>query len=246
MLNSSWSMIPIFFELCQCGECSKCCPCVRRPYTSAECLKYFFLTPKRCCRKVVIIFGKFLWSILILVIFLSSLCLGGLLLLQLLVRPEFELVENSPQVYPSRIFRYPGLLILAIPESELVENSSQVYPSRTFSRPDQDHPSGERQFYLRQYVAADGVGPGLDGKRDEAMFILIEMKLPQPYQVVLFDDECVVTARSARTNRIYNRLYIGQFEELRHLKDGTLIKGIPCSRVFSFVDKIDKSLFTWE
>ena len=90
------------------------------------------------------------------------------------------------------------------------------------------------------------MGPGLDGKRDEAMFILIEMKLPQPYQVVLFDDESVVTARSAQTNRIYNRLYIGQFEELRHLKDGTLIKAIPCSRVFSFVDKIDKSLFTWE
>ena len=78
------------------------------------------------------------------------------------------------------------------------------------------------------------------------MFILIEMELPQQYQVVLFDDESIVTARSARTNQIYNRLYIGQFEELRHLKDGTLTKAIPCSRVFSFVDKIDESLSTWD
>ena len=78
------------------------------------------------------------------------------------------------------------------------------------------------------------------------MFILIEMELSQQYQVVLFDDESIVTARSVQTNQIYNRLYIGQFEELRHLKDGTLIKAIPCSRVFSFVDKIDESLSTWD
>ena len=106
-------------------------------------------------------------------------------------------------------------------------------------------------FCIRQHVVADGVGPGLDGKRDEAMFILIEMELPQPYQVVLFDNESGVTARSAWTNRIYNRLYIGQFEELRHLKDdqsNSLIKAIPCSRVFSFLDKIGESLFIfiWE
>ena len=103
----------------------------------------------------------------------------------------------------------------------------------------------EDPLFLRHFVEADSLGPGLDGKRDEAMFIFIEMELPQEYQVVLFNDDSVVTTRSTWTKQIINRLYIGQFEELGHLKDGTLIKAIPCSRVFPFMDKVDETLFLW-
>ena len=102
----------------------------------------------------------------------------------------------------------------------------------------------EDPLYLRHFVAADGVGPGLDGKRDEAMFIYIEMR-PTFLQVILYDDEGNDKLTSAYTNQIINRLYIGQFEELSHLKDGTLIKAIPCRRAFSFVDNVDETLFFW-
>ena len=47
------------------------------------------------------------------------------------------------------------------------------------------------------------------------------------------------------TPTIQNRLYIGQFNELEYLKDGTLRKAIPCSRVFPFLDNVDESLFQW-
>ena len=100
-------------------------------------------------------------------------------------------------------------------------------------------------FILNHFVVADGLSPGLDQKRDEAMFIFLEMKLPQPYQVVLFDNELLISGRSTWTNQIMNRVYIEQLQELSHLKEGTLTKAIPCSRVFSFMDEVDESLFLW-
>ena len=126
MLNSLWSMIPIFFELCECG---KCCSKCFRPYKEAGCLRcnYCCLSPKQCCRKIVIIFGKFLLFIVILVIFLSSLSLGALLLLLLLTRPEFELVGNSPQVYPSRTFRYQGYTCCDIGQTCIGKDVKMTY-----------------------------------------------------------------------------------------------------------------------
>ena len=92
-------------------------------------------------------------------------------------------------------------------------------------------------FYLTHSVPAGVLGPGLDGTRDEAMFVYLVMDLRYPHQIVLYNDEENVKATSIEINLILNRLYIGQFEELSHLKEGTLTKAIPCSRVFPFVDK---------
>ena len=76
------------------------------------------------------------------------------------------------------------------------------------------------------------------------MFIFIEME-PNFLQVVLYDDEGNDKFTSASANQIINRLYIGQFEELSHLKEETLTKAVPCSRIFSFMDKVDETLFLW-
>ena len=94
----------------------------------------------------------------------------------------------------------------------------------------------ESPLYLTHSVPVGPWGPGLDSKRDEAMFIYIAMNLQFPHQVVLYDNEGNVKARSTWTNQILNRLYIGQFEELSHLKDGTLTKAIPCIRAFPSVE----------
>ena len=95
-------------------------------------------------------------------------------------------------------------------------------------------------LYLTHSVSAGEWGPGLDGKRDEAMFIYFVVDLKFPHQIVLYDNEGNVKARSMWTNQMLNRLYIGQFEELSHLKEGTLTKAVPCSRVFPFVDKVEE------
>ena len=100
-------------------------------------------------------------------------------------------------------------------------------------------------LFLQSSVPADKQGPGLDGKRDEAMFINIEMKPSSEYQVVLYDDEGYTKARSMWTNQIINRLYIGQLQDLSHIREGTLTKAVPCARVFPFLDRIDETLFTW-
>ena len=99
---------------------------------------------------------------------------------------------------------------------------------------------------LNYFVPADSFGPGLDAKRDEAMFVFLKMKLPMQYQVVLLNDESIVTSRSTSTKQILNRVYIGQLQELSDLEDGTLTKAVLCSRDFPFVDRIDATLFMWE
>ena len=94
-------------------------------------------------------------------------------------------------------------------------------------------------------VLADKIGPGLDAKPDEAMFITMLYELPNWYHIGLYDNRNVNIANSGSVHQIQNHLYIGQFKELEHLKYGTLTKAIPCYRVFPFLDKIDKSLFQW-
>ena len=63
-------------------------------------------------------------------------------------------------------------------------------------------------LYLRHHVSADRHGPGLDGKRDGAMFIYMHMTLPQHYQVVLLNKKSVKTRRSILTNQIINRIHV--------------------------------------
>ena len=99
---------------------------------------------------------------------------------------------------------------------------------------------------LTREMKLDKIGPGLDSRTDAAMFVTMVYELPNWYHIGLSDNRNVNIAKSASVYQIQNRLYIGQFNELEHLKDGTLTKTIPCNRVFPFLDKIDESLFNWK
>ena len=113
----------------------------------------------------------------------------------------------------------------------------QIMRSMTFV------PSGSNPVSLSHSVPTGLVGPGLDAKSDGAMFIYIRMKLPGFYRVTIYDKNNASVAQSMKVNQILNRLYIGQFEELSHLEDGTLVKAIPCSRIIPMKKKIDASAF---
>ena len=167
MINSLWTMIILFYELCGC----------QKKFNAV----YYY-------KRYDIIFGKILLLGFIFLLFSGNFVIGML---------------TIAQITDSISLRVPNPL------------------------------------YLTNSVPASPLGPGLDGKRDEAMFIYIVMSLRYPHQVVLYDNEGNVKATSIWANQILNRLYIGQFEELSHLKDGTLTKAIPCNRVFPFVNNVE-------
>ena len=200
MMNSLWTMIILFCELCGCEKfCFKQDKDTHTKTIEVWYRKIWCQSSRNygCCKRCLIIFGKMLLFGFIFLLFSGNFVLGLLTI--------------------GHITGSISLSSIGVP----------------------------RSLFLRQFVTADGYGPGFDQKRDEAMFIYIPIELPQQYQVVLLNEESVVTRRSIWTNQIINRLYIGQFEELSHLKDGTLTKGIPCSRVFSFMNRVDESLFLW-
>ena len=87
-------------------------------------------------------------------------------------------------------------------------------------------------FYLRTAVMTGDFGAGLDAKPDQAMFIYLHYKLPNWHYITLNNN-----TESASFKYVINRLYIGQFEELSHLKDDTLTKIIPCSTAMPFLQK---------
>ena len=193
MMNSLWTMIILFCELCG-GQ---------KFYTniSYSCLKA--LCQKRstkcrlsnhCCKEYLIIIGRTLLLGFIFLLFSGNFFMGVL---------TIGHIHGSVSLRPLR----------------------GSFPPR----------------YLTHSVPAGPVGPGLDGTRDEAMFIYIVMDMQFPRQVVLYDNEGNIKAKSMWTNQILNRIYIGQFEELSHLKERNLTKAIPCSKVFPFVDKIEES-----
>ena len=90
-------------------------------------------------------------------------------------------------------------------------------------------------FILHPTVFTGYLGPGLDAKPDQAMFIYFYCRLPVWHQVVLHNTSSASTTRSTSFGQVFNRLYIGQFEELSHLKNGTLTKAIPCHTVYSHI-----------
>ena len=98
---------------------------------------------------------------------------------------------------------------------------------------------------LTKSIQAGRIGPGLDSRQDAAMFITLVYELPNWYHVGLYDNRNVNIANSASVYQIQNRLYIGQFNELEHLKDGTLTKVIPCNRAYPFLEHINESFFLW-
>ena len=176
MLNSLWTMIILFCELCGCQKL--CCQwerdtctvkTLKNSHQNTCCWKSRICEPsKYCCKRCIVILGKILLFGFIFLLFSGNFIMGML---------TIGHITGSISLSPIGV---PSIL------------------------------------YLRHFVKADGLGPGLDGRRDEAMFIYIEMKLPQKYQVVLYDDESLVTAKSMWTYQILNRLYIGQFEEVSH------------------------------
>ena len=97
-------------------------------------------------------------------------------------------------------------------------------------------------FRLRSAIVTSYFGPGLDAKPDQAMFIYLHYQLPDWHYITLNDNNFT---KSTSFHKVINRLYIGQFEELSHLKDGTLIKAIPCTRAMPFLRKIDERTFNW-
>ena len=100
-----------------------------------------------------------------------------------------------------------------------------------------------RPFVLVPHVLTVQYGPGRDARPDQAMFIYLQYKLPKWHYITLNDSKLT---KNVPFRRVVNRIYIGQFQELSHLKDGTLIKGIPCRRAMPFLPKIDKHTFYWE
>ena len=98
-------------------------------------------------------------------------------------------------------------------------------------------------FILHSTVFTGYLGPGLDAKPDQAMFIYLRYKLPDWHQVVLHNKSAVTMVKSASFRQVFNRFYIGQLEELSHLEDGTLTKAIPCHTVYPYMNRNDKSVF---
>ena len=98
-------------------------------------------------------------------------------------------------------------------------------------------------FVLHPTVFTGYLGPGLDAKPDQAMFIYFYYQLPIWHQVVLHSKGAASMIKSASFRQVFNRLYIGQFEELSDLEDGTLTKAIPCHTVYPFMNRNDKSVF---
>ena len=94
-------------------------------------------------------------------------------------------------------------------------------------------PTPTDPFNLRPYAFSSHYGPGLDAEADEAMFIYLHYKLPDWHYISLNNN-----TKSATFRHIINRLYIGQFHELSHLKDGTLKKAVPCTRAMPFLQNV--------
>ena len=71
------------------------------------------------------------------------------------------------------------------------------------------------------------------------MFIYLHYKLPDWHYISLNDSR---RTKSASFKYVINRLYFGQFQELSHLRDGTLTKVIPCSKAMPFLQNRDEPM----
>ena len=91
---------------------------------------------------------------------------------------------------------------------------------------------------LSTHVITGFYGPGLDAKPDEAMFVYLHYELPNAHYITLNNSK---QTKSVPFQQVINRLYIGQFQELSHLKDETLTKAVPCSRAMPF----EEHVFDW-
>ena len=210
MLNSLWTMVCLFYELCGCTEGGFCCvatgkhkkdkntnveetfehSCDQRP--AKFCLKK---PSKKAIKETFLKAGKIIVYIVIFMVFSTTFIVGFLTVSHVL-----------------------GLI------SYRFTISGEVNP-----------------FILVTNVMTGNYGAGLDAKPDQAMFIYLHYQLP---------DWCYITlnnsTKSESFRHVINRLYIGQFQELSHLKNGTLVKAIPCSRAMPFLQNLDKHAFDWK
>ena len=92
---------------------------------------------------------------------------------------------------------------------------------------------------LSTHVITSFYGPGLDAKPDEAMFVYLHYNLSDWHYITLNNSK---HTKSSSFRYIIYRLYFGQFQELSHLKDGTLTKAIPCNRDMPFLNNLDEQV----
>ena len=232
MLNSMWTMLVLYWDLLGCykkvsnAEC--CCNVIRTAYESKTLMSICYCG---CCGCAT-----------------TSNCVCVCL-------QQIQLPKNSPQpsdrngqnkckriaLRVGKIFLIGIIFLLYLANFIL----SSMILSNVFYEPILEK-SVLVEYELTKSIISDNIGPGLDSGTDSAMFVTMVYKLPNWYHVGLYDNRNVNIANSASVYQIQNRLYIGQFNELEHLKDGTITKVIPCNRVFPFLDKINQSLFQWK
>ena len=201
MLNSLWTMICLFFELCSCAK--------RNPKelilngedsdeNSVELSQKKQVTKTRdlqkpskaCNTEALEITGKIFVCFVVFVTFTATFIFGFMTLSHVLGFIDLK-------------FTYAGPLNL----------STHVITS----------------FY----------GPGLDAKRDEAMFIYLHYNLSDSHYITLNRSNNRHT-KSASFGQVIYRLYIGQFQELSHLRGETLRKAVPCSRDMPFLQNLEE------
>ena len=226
MLNSMWTMFILYWDLFGCNkkisDAHCCCTVIRSMYEQTSMLVCYCgfcgcVTNSNC----------------------KCVCLAVHKPLPLSPASPYNRCKRmSLRIGKSVLFGFIFLLYLGI------FTLSAMTLSNAYHKPVLDKAIIQESEVTRA-VIADEIGPGLDARPDAAMFITMVYELPNWYHVGLYDNRNVNVANSASVYQIQNRLYIGQFNELEHLKDGTLTKVIPCIRVFPYLDKIDESLFQW-
>ena len=223
MLNSMWTMFILYWELCGCNkklsnaEC--CCKVIRSVYEPQTLLSICYCG---CCGCATISNC-------------SCLCLG-----QCQEKP----ITSRGSRGSMKICRGIGRTILYLIIFVIFMGTfslSGVTIGAIFHYPQLHLYVGP----LTKSIKADKIGPGLDSKTDAAMFVTMVYELPNWYHVGLYDNRDINIANSASVYQIQNRLYIGQFDELEHLKNESLTKVIPCVNIFPFVDKIE-SVLQWD
>ena len=100
------------------------------------------------------------------------------------------------------------------------------------------------KIYTSELTFSGVMDTGTDARNDGAMFIYQKYWLHDPYRIrwnrYINDNK---TIYSAKYSAIYNRIYIGQAEELHSLKDGTLEKIVPCDVVWPFEKHFSLHIF---
>ena len=234
MLNSMWTMFVLYWELCGCNKklsnAQCCCTTIRAVYESEMLMSVCYCG---CCGCVT-------------TSNCGCICLGQIQKIvnnisSYLVSRKRTNNKNTCKTITLRIGK-TILLGITFAIFLLIFIMGAMNLTLTYRNPLFERSIITLDPTIRS-IKADKIGPGLDSGTDAAMFVTMVYELPNWYHVGLYDNRNVNIANSASVHQIQNRLSIGQFNELEHLKEGTLTKAIPCCRVFPFLNRIDESMF---